>query len=104
MLLKNEKIIRSRRKIEGIIKNANAFVKIQQEFGSFDKYIWGFVGDKTIRYAEHVNGFPAKNALSDKISKDLKAYGFTYLGSITVYSHLQAAGLINDHASYCYKY
>ena len=80
-------------------------MKIAEEFGSFDAYIWGFTHGKTICYRGHENGdFPAKNELSDLISDDLRKRGFKYLGSITVYSHLQACGIINDHVKDCYLY
>lgn len=102
-LMQNEKIIRLRKKIEAVIKNARAFIKIQEKFGSFDKYIWSFTNGKTI-ISQNINeNAVSKNELSDKISKDLKKLGFSFLGSITVYSYLQAVGIINDHNSFCYK-
>lgn len=103
-LLQNDKIIRSRKKIEAVIKNAKAFLKIQEEYGSFDEYIWAFTDGKIIKSIKIDGKSVVKNELSDKISKNLKEKGFSFLGSITIYSHLQAAGLINDHDSYCYKY
>lgn len=99
-------VIRARRKIEAIIGNARCFQKIREEFGSFSDYLWGFTGGKMLLYKGHELGnIPASNALSDKISKDLKKRGMKYLGSVTVYSHLQACGIINDHikACHCYK-
>lgn len=102
--MQNDKIIRSRKKIEAVIKNAKAFLKIQEEYGSFDKYIWAFTDGKIIKSIKIDGKSVVKNELSDKISKNLKEKGFSFLGSITIYSHLQAAGLINDHDSYCYKY
>lgn len=90
-------MIRSRRKIEAVINNAKCFMKIIDEFGSFCKYLWSYSDGKTILYQGHQKGkIPAQNGLSDKISKDLKKRGFKYLGSVTVYSHLQACGMIND--------
>lgn len=103
-LMQNKTIIRSRKKIEAVIKNAKAFLKIQEEYGSFDKYIWSFTDGKIIK-SDKINGKSiVKNELSDKISKNLKKQGFSFLGSITIYSHLQAAGLINDHDLECYRY
>lgn len=98
-------MIRSRRKIEAVINNAKCFMKIIDEFGSFCKYLWSYSDGKTILYQGHQKGeIPAKNGLSDKISKDLKKRGFKYLGSVTVYSHLQACGMINDHTEECFRY
>lgn len=95
-------MIRSRRKIEAIIHNARCFQKIREEFGSFDHYLWRWSDGKTLLYHSHEKGWiPASNGLSDKISRDLKKRGFRYLGSITVYSHLQACGIINDHDEEC---
>lgn len=98
-------MIRSRRKIEAIITNAKCFQKIREEYGSFDAYLWAYSDGKTILYNKHGNGYiPVSNGLSDKISKDLKKRGFKYLGTVTVYSHLQACGMINDHGSDCSCY
>ena len=95
-------MIKSRRKIEAIINNAKCFQKIREEFGSFDAYLWAYSDSKTILYNKHEDGYiPVSNGLSDDISKDLKKRGFKYLGTITVYSHLQACGMINDHGSDC---
>jgi 3-methyladenine DNA glycosylase len=95
-------MIHSRRKIEAVINNAMCFQQIRKEYGSFSVYLWQYTNGKTILYHNHEKGYvPASNALSDKISKDMKERGFQYLGSITVYSHLQAAGLINDHGEDC---
>ena len=95
-------MIKSRRKIEAIINNAKCFQKIREEFGSFDSYLWAYSNGKTILYNKHEDGYiPVSNGLSDEISKDLKKRGFKYLGTVTVYSHLQACGMINDHGSDC---
>lgn len=95
-------MIRSRRKIGAVIHNAGCFRKIREEFGSFSNYLWAYSEGKTILYHRHELGeVPASNGLSDIISKDLKKRGFKYLGSITVYSHLQASGIINDHSADC---
>ena len=104
-IMETKGMIKSRRKIEAVIHNAGCFVKVREEFGTFSNYLWGFSKGKTILYMGHQNGIlPAKNGLSDIISKDLKKRGFKYLGSITVYSHLQACGIINDHTKECFRY
>ena len=98
-------MIRSRRKIEAVINNAKQVIKIIQEFGSFDDYLWAFSDHKMILYKGHKEGNSAsRNRLSDVISRDLKKRGFKYLGSVTVYSHLQACGMINDHLESCFMY
>ena len=95
-------MIRSRRKIEAVIHNAGCFRKIREEFGSFSDYLWAYSEGRTILYHRHELGeVPASNGLSDIISKDLKKRGFKYIGPVTVYSHLQACGVINDHAEDC---
>lgn len=95
-------MIRSRRKIEAIIHNAKCFQKLREEYGTFCDYLWGFSEGKTILYNKHNDGWiPVSNGLSDKISRDLKKRGFKYLGGITMYSHLQACGIINDHDKNC---
>lgn len=97
-----EGMIRSRRKIEAIIHNARCFQKIREEYGSFSDWLWSYSDGKTILYNGHEKGqIPVSNGLSDKISKELRKCGFKYLGSITVYSHLQACGIINDHGNEC---
>lgn len=104
-ILDTQGMIRSRRKIEAVIHDARCFLKVQEEFGSFSTYLWDFSKGKTILYAGHQKGMiPAKNGLSDMVSKDLKKRGFKYLGSVTVYSHLQACGIINDHVETCFQY
>ncbi|WP_032123066.1 DNA-3-methyladenine glycosylase I [Clostridium amazonitimonense] len=104
-LLQNPGIIRNKRKIESSINNAKQFIKVQEEFGSFDNYIWSFVENKTIVNAwEDISQAPAKTELSDKISKDLKARGFKFLGSTIIYAYLQAVGIINDHLTSCFRY
>lgn len=104
-ILETPNMIRSRRKIEAVINNARQFRKIREEFGSFDAYLWRFSDNKTIRYRSRDKGGPAaRNKLSDQISSDLKKRGFKYLGSITLYSHLQACGIINDHERGCFLY
>ncbi len=101
-ILNTEGMIRSERKVRAIISNAASFLKIRSEFGSFSDYLWSYSGGKTILYEGHDTGqVPASNALSEEISKDLKKRGFKYLGPVTVYSHLQACGIINDHNINC---
>lgn len=98
-------MIRSRRKIEAVITNARKFLEISSEYGSFTSYIWHFTGNRTVLYDGHGTGqIPAKTVLSDLISSDLKKRGFKYTGSITVYSHLQANGIVNDHTDDCFLY
>lgn len=104
-LMQNAGIIRNLKKIEASINNAKQFIKIQKEFGSFDKYIWSFVNNTPIlNNWNDISEVPAKSELSDKVSKDLKKRGFKFLGSTIIYAHLQATGLINDHLSSCFKY
>lgn len=104
-IMNAEGMIRSRRKIEAIINNAKCFLQVIEEWGSFDKYIWSFSDYCTMVYMKHQQGlWEVRNELSDRLSKDMKKRGFKYLGSVTVFSHLQACGMINDHACNCYKY
>lgn len=101
-ILSTEGMIRSRRKIEAVISNARCFKRIREEFGSFEAYLWSYSGGKTILYDKHAEGYiPVSNGLSDKISKDLKKRGFKYMGPVTIYSHLQSSGVINDHDKDC---
>ena len=101
-IMGTEGIIHSVRKIEAVINNARCFRKIREEYGSFSEYLWAYSNGKTILYNKHGDGYiPVSNGLSDAISKDLKKRGFKYLGTVTVYSHLQACGIINDHGSDC---
>ncbi len=101
-LLKNEGIIRNRLKINSTVTNARAFMKIQEEFGSFAKYIWKFTDNKRIiNKWKELSEVPATSELSDKISKDLKKRGFKFVGSTIIYSFLQAIGIIDDHLMSC---
>jgi len=100
-LLKDEGIIRNRLKIKSAVQNAQAFLKIQEEFGSFDKYIWSFTRGKSIKWTSKKTP-PATTPLSDEISKDLKRRGFTFVGSTIVYAYLQAVGIVNDHFGDCF--
>jgi DNA-3-methyladenine glycosylase I len=104
-LLKDAGIIRNRLKIEAAINNAQRFIEVQQEFGSFDTYIWGFVNGKPIKNKfKSLKEIPAKTPLSDAISKDLKARGFKFVGSTIVYAHMQATGMVNDHTVDCFRH
>ncbi len=95
-------MIRSHRKTEALIHNARQFMAVQQEFGSFDRYIWGFTGGKTYIYRSHLEGtWLTTSRLSDTVAKDLRRRGFKFLGSTLVYSYLQSIGVINDHWPYC---
>jgi DNA-3-methyladenine glycosylase I len=101
-IMNTEGMIRSPSKIRAIINNARCFQKIRNLYGSFSNYLWAYADGKTIIYSSHGGGrIPASNGLSARISKDLKSKGFKYLGTITVYSHLQACGIINDHDRDC---
>ncbi|OMP32580.1 DNA-3-methyladenine glycosylase I [Mangrovimonas sp. DI 80] len=104
-LLQDAGIIRNRLKVKATITNAQAFMKIQDEFGSFSKYIWGFVdGQPLTNKIEHYKMAPATTPLSDNISKDLKKRGFKFVGSTVVYAHMQATGMVNDHETKCFRY
>ena len=104
-LLNDPGIIRNRQKIEASINNAKRFLEIQQEFGSFDQYIWKFVDNKpVINSWNSISEIPANTDLSDIISKDLKLRGFKFIGSTIIYSHLQAVGLVNDHIVGCFRF
>ena len=101
----NEGIIRNRNKIISTISNAQAFLDIQSEFGSFDAYIWSFTDGKVIdNTLQSMADYQPKSELSDKITKDLKKRGFRFVGSTTVYARLQAIGIINDHLTSCFRY
>lgn len=103
-IMNTPEIIHSERKIKAIIEDAKIFKKIQNDFSSFDQWIWSFTDGKTRVYRKHDLHAQARNELSDIISKELKRYGMKYLGSITVYAHLQAVGIINDHDRDCWLY
>ena len=101
-ILNTEGMLKSVNKVNAIINNAKCYKKIREEFGSFCEYIWSYSDGKTIIYNGHKDGkVPVSNGLSKRISKDLKKRGFKYIGEITIYSHLQACGVINDHAKDC---
>ncbi len=101
-LMQDKGIIRNRRKIEAAIQNAQAFLKIQAEFGSFDCFIWSFTDGKTVdHHLSDVKDMPAKDELSEKVSAALKKRGFKFVGPTIVYSYLQGIGVINDHWEEC---
>lgn len=101
-LLANEGIVRNRLKIDAAVDNARAFLDVQREFGSFDRYIWNFVGGKPIdNRPEKMGDVPATSAESDAMSKDLKRRGFRFVGSTICYAFMQATGMVNDHLATC---
>ena len=104
-LLANPGIIRNKLKVNATVSNAQAFIKIQEEFGSFSEYIWAFVDGKPIRNEwENYKDAPATSPISDALSKDLKKRGFKFVGSTVVYAHMQATGMVNDHEVSCFRY
>jgi DNA-3-methyladenine glycosylase I len=104
-LLGNAGIVRNRMKIESAIKNARAFLKVQAEVGSFSKYQWGFVdGKPLVNHWQSLKQVPARTAVSDKLSKDLKQRGFSFVGSTIIYAHMQAVGMVNDHVVGCFRH
>lgn len=104
-LMQNPGIIRNRLKIESAVRNANAFLQIRHEFGTFNKYIWEFVGGKPVQNSRgSLKDIPPRTELSDIISKDLKKRGFNFVGSTIIYAHMQATGMVNDHVASCYRY
>ena len=104
-LLKDEGIIRNKLKIESAIQNAKVFLKIREEFGSFDKYLWRYVENNPINdNPETWQDVPAKTELSDKISKDLKKRGMKFVGSTIIYAFMQAVGMVNDHLVDCFMH
>lgn len=104
-LIQNPSIIRNRLKITSAVSNARAFLAIQKEYGSFDTYIWDFVGGKPLQNRWNAMAdVPATSPESEALSKDLKQRGFKFVGSTIMYAHLQAAGLVNDHLLSCFRY
>jgi DNA-3-methyladenine glycosylase I len=104
-LLQDKGIIRNRLKVESAVNNAKRFLEVQKEFGSFDNYIWSFVGGKPIiNQWKNMSELPATSKESDTLSKDLKNRGFSFVGSTIMYAHMQACGLYNDHLVNCYRY
>ena len=104
-LLRNEGLVRNRLKIQASISNARYFLEVQKEFGSFDNYIWSFVDYKpVVNYFKTLKDVPATSPVSDRISKDLKARGFKFVGSTIIYAHMQATGMVNDHLVSCFRH
>lgn len=104
-LLNNKGIIRNKLKIEATIKNARAFLSVQDKWGSFDSYIWDFIDGQTIqnRFIT-LNDLPAETEISGIISRDMKKRGFSFVGPTIIYAHMQATGMVNDHITKCYRY
>ncbi|MDL0088820.1 DNA-3-methyladenine glycosylase I [Campylobacter gastrosuis] len=105
ILMQNDKILKNRLKLKSLSQNAVSFMKIQSEFGSFYAYIWGFINNKQIVLKpQNLSQINATSPLSDEISKDMKKRGFKFVGSTTIYSFLQAVGVISEHLAYCFKF
>ena len=104
-LLKNAGIIRNRLKIRSAVQNAKAFLKVQEEFGGFDAYVWRFVdGRPKINFWKTLRQIPARTAVSDALSRDLRQRGFNFVGSTICYAHMQATGMVNDHLVVCFRH
>ena len=104
-LLRDPGIVRNRLKVESAVRNARAFLEIQKEFGSFDAYVWRFVDGKTIQNRwRRLGDIPAHTSESDAMSKDLKRRGFNFVGSTICYAYMQAAGMVNDHQTSCFRH
>jgi DNA-3-methyladenine glycosylase I len=104
-LMNDAGIIRNQLKIRATVSNAAALIKVREEFGSFDKYIWQFTGGKTIvNQFRELKEIPAKTAVSDAMSKDLQKHGFRFVGSTICYAYMQAAGMVNDHVVSCFRH
>lgn len=104
-LMKDAGIVRNRLKIESAVNNAKRFIEVQKEFGSFDAYMWRFVGGKPIvNHWRTLKEIPCKSPASDAMSKDLKARGFKFIGTLICYAHMQAVGMVNDHVVDCYRH
>ena len=104
-LLQDAGIIRNKLKVNATVTNAQAFIEVQKEFGSFSTYIWNFVDGKPIKNSiDNYKDAPANTELSDTLSKDLKKRGFKFVGSTVIYAHMQATGMVNDHEIHCFRY
>jgi DNA-3-methyladenine glycosylase I len=104
-LMRNEGIVRNRLKVVSAVKNATVFLEVQKEFGSFDRYIWQFVGGKPqVNARSNLREVPARTAESDAMSKELKKRGFNFVGSTICYAFMQAVGMVNDHLVTCFRY
>jgi DNA-3-methyladenine glycosylase I len=104
-LLADAGIVRNRAKVEASVLNARAFLKVQDEFGSFARYVWGFVGDRPVANRRRsLRDVPARTPVSDALSKDLKRRGFKFVGSTIMYAFMQAVGMVNDHTTDCFRW
>lgn len=104
-LLQDTGIIRNRKKIESSINNAQRFLEVREQYGSFSNYLWGFVnGKQVINHFKDLSEIPATTPLSDRIAREMKQKGFQFLGSTIIYAHLQATGLVNDHLEDCFRH
>lgn len=104
-LLENPGIVRNRLKVQSAVRNARAFLEVQKEFGSFDAYVWPFVGGKPqVNRRRVMSDIPARTPRSDALSEDLKQRGFNFVGSTIIYAHMQAVGMVNDHVVSCFRY
>jgi DNA-3-methyladenine glycosylase I len=104
-LLQNPGIVRNRLKVKAAVTNAKAFIKVREEFGTFSKYIWGFLDGKPVQNRrEAMKEVPAVTPLAEQISKDLKKRGFTFVGPTIIYAHMQATGMVNDHLTRCFRH
>ena len=104
-LLQDKGIIRNKLKVNSVVTNAKIFLQVQEEFGSFDTYVWSFVDGKTIRNTwKDMSEVPSKTKISDKMSKDMKKRGFKFIGSTICYAFMQATGMVNDHTVDCFRY
>lgn len=104
-LLQDSGIVRNQLKVRAAVENAKAFIRIQDEYDSFDKYIWGFINGKSLKNQfKFIRELPASTPLSDKISNDLKRRGFKFVGTTVCYAHMQATGMVNDHTIDCFRY
>jgi DNA-3-methyladenine glycosylase I len=104
LLMKDEGIVRNRLKIDSAVTNARAFLAVQKEFGSFDRYVWAFVGGQPLQNKRKGKDIPARTPQSDALSKDLKKRGFRFVGSTICYAFMQATGMVNDHLVGCYRH
>jgi DNA-3-methyladenine glycosylase I len=104
-LMTDKGIIRNRLKIESAVRNAKAYLSVQEKFGSFDSYLWQFVGGTPIKNAwRKLEEIPAKTPISEKMSRDMKQRGFKFVGPTICYAHMQAVGMVNDHLVTCFRY
>jgi DNA-3-methyladenine glycosylase I len=104
-ILENPGVVRNRLKVEGAVANARAFLEVQKEFGSFDAYVWEFVGGRPkVNRRRRMKDIPPRSRESDSLSRDLKRRGFTFVGTTILYAHMQAVGMVNDHVTSCFRH